>query len=82
MHPAHLISMAASIFPWDPQTDSAMAHHHLVLGYAFAWTAQLLYLLSVLWRQRTQNKTAAAVKADRQGRPPLSSVPSSVRQES
>ncbi|HEY0797397.1 MAG TPA: hypothetical protein VGD64_16610 [Acidisarcina sp.] len=60
----HLLQLA-SIFPWDPQTDSAMAHRHLVLGYAFAWTTQLLYLVSILWRQRAQNKTAAAAEADR-----------------
>lgn len=62
---AQLASMSASVFPWDPQTDSGMAHHHLVLGYAFAWTVQLLYLVSILWKQRSQRRAAAAAKADR-----------------
>ena len=65
MHPAQLISTTASIFPWDPQTESAMAHQHLMLGYALAWTVQLLYLVYILFKQRTQSKTAAAAKADR-----------------
>lgn len=50
-YPAALI---ASIFPWDPRNESAISHHHLIIGYAFAWTVQLTYLLSILWKKRTQ----------------------------
>jgi len=57
---SQLLRSRASIFPWDPQTDSVMGHRHLILGYAFAWTVQLVYLLSIVWKQRALRKAAAA----------------------
>ena len=61
------LTALASVFPWDPQADSPMSHKHLILGYAFAWTAQSLYLLSVLWRSlSTRRKTVAAATARRE----------------
>jgi hypothetical protein len=59
------IDRISQIFPWDPQTDSAMGHRHLVLGYAVAWTVQSAYLVYALLKQRGQRKSAAATKADR-----------------
>jgi hypothetical protein len=50
------ITAIASIFPWDPANESAMSHHHLILGYAFAWTVQLAYLLSIVVKQRALRK--------------------------
>lgn len=39
-----LLALAAPLFPYDPNLDSAMSHHHLLLGYAFTWGIQLVYL--------------------------------------
>ncbi len=37
----------ASIFPFDPNIDSALAHRHLVMAYFLVWFVQLGYLLYV-----------------------------------
>jgi hypothetical protein len=41
------IAVLASIFPYDPNIDSALAHRHLVIAYSLVWFVQLGYLLYV-----------------------------------
>jgi hypothetical protein len=41
------MSFIASIFPYDPNVDSAIEHHHLVIAYCLVWTVQLGYLYYV-----------------------------------
>jgi hypothetical protein len=47
-----LLALPASLFPFNPATDSAMAHHHLILGYVITWGVHLGYLvyLGLKWR--------------------------------
>jgi hypothetical protein len=41
------IAALASVFPYDPNIDSALAHRHLVIAYSLVWFVQLCYLLYV-----------------------------------
>jgi hypothetical protein len=52
------ISGFASVFPYDPKLDSAMAHEHLVIAYSLTWFVQLCYLFYVArkWYSARQQK--------------------------
>lgn len=41
------IAALASVFPYDPNIDSALAHRHLLIAYSLVWFVQLCYLLYV-----------------------------------
>ena len=41
------IALLASLFPYDPNIDSALAHRHLVIAYSLVWIVQSGYLLYV-----------------------------------
>lgn len=41
------ISGFVSIFPYDPNIDSVMGHHHLMMAYSLTWVVHLCYLLYV-----------------------------------
>lgn len=52
------ISSFASVFPYDPKLDSAMAHEHLVIAYSLTWFVHLCYLFYVgrKWRSTRRQK--------------------------
>jgi hypothetical protein len=52
------ISGFASVFPYDPKIDSAMAHEHLVIAYSLTWFVHLCYLFHVVrkWRSTRRQK--------------------------
>ena len=41
------LSAIASVFPYDPKTDSVLGHQHLIIAYALTWCVQLCYLFYV-----------------------------------
>jgi hypothetical protein len=45
------------LFPYDPKTDSALGHSHLILAYCVVWAVQLGYLAYVGIKRRTASKT-------------------------
>ena len=38
------VSVAATIFPYDPRIDSVMGYHHLLIAYCLTWFVHIWYL--------------------------------------
>ena len=51
------ITALATAFPFSPQIDSVMAHHHLVAAYFFTWGLQLAYLGFIAMKWKAVNKS-------------------------
>ncbi len=49
---------------WATYTQD-MPHRHVLIGYAFAWTVQIGYLLSVLRRSTGKGKTPSPFERPR-----------------
>jgi hypothetical protein len=52
----HLLVLFASLFPFDPAVDSAMAHRHLIAGYCITWAVHLAYLSYLVLRLRALSR--------------------------